>query len=149
MMASLVVAVVLVTVGYLALWASQHEHTEKGLAGFGRVMAIILFVFAGLTLVAGAGASHWCMWHMNKGGMGMGMGSCGMMGEKGMEGHHMMGMGMMKEKEEMMEHRDMMGENKEAMSKDMMVAHLKMMKEKNPDLFKQSIMELDKAEKKK
>ena len=148
MIVGLVATIVLVTLGYIALWTANHENTQKGLAGFGKVMAIILFVFAGLTLLAGAGASHMCMWHMNQGGTGScAMGSCGMCG-KWMGGHHMTGM--MNEKEEMEEHEHMgMGEGNEAMTKDMMVAHLKMMKEKNPDLFNQSMTEVNKPEKKK
>jgi hypothetical protein len=47
-------SIVLVTLGYLALWTSSHENTAKGLAGFGRVMAIILFVFAVLVILCGA-----------------------------------------------------------------------------------------------
>ena len=50
---ALVGCLVLVTLGYFAMWTSSHENTSKGLAGFGRVLSIILFVFAGLVFLAG------------------------------------------------------------------------------------------------
>ena len=52
-----VAAAVLVTLGYLALWSSEHEKTSKSIAGFGRIMAIIMFVFAGLGLLMGVAFS--------------------------------------------------------------------------------------------
>ncbi|MFC1501103.1 hypothetical protein ACFL58_01470 [Elusimicrobiota bacterium] len=64
-----VAAAVLVTLGYLALWSSAHEKTSKGLAGFGRVMAIILFVLAGLAFLMG---TTYCV-------SGKGKGMCGKM----------------------------------------------------------------------
>ncbi len=138
---SLVGMVVLVTLGYLALWTSSHENTAKGLAGFGRVMAIILFVFAGLALVGGATASHMCMWYMGRDGGACVMGKC-------MPGHHMGAM--MKENEEMEEHEHMgMAGGNEPMTKDNMVAHLKMMRDQNPDVFNQSMTELNKPQNKK
>ena len=51
---ALVASLVLVTLGYLALLASSHENTSKGLMGFGKVLSIILFVFAGLIIIVGA-----------------------------------------------------------------------------------------------
>jgi len=51
---ALVGCLVLVTLGYFALWTSSHENTSKGLVGFGKVLSIILFMFAGLLFLVGA-----------------------------------------------------------------------------------------------
>ena len=87
-----VVAVaVLVTLGYLALWTSAHERTSKQMAGFGKIMAMIVFVLAGLMFIVGITFSAKCgmcpmchfMGKMHGGammGQMMGEGPCG---EKG------------------------------------------------------------------
>jgi hypothetical protein len=138
---SLIGMVVLVTLGYLALWTSNHENTPKGLAGFGKVMSIILFVFAGLALVGGATASHMCMWYTSRDG-----GSCAV--GRWMPGRHMGAM--MKENEEMEEHEHMgMADGNEPMTKENMVDRLKTMRDQNPDLFNQSMTELNKPQNKK
>ena len=46
-------AVVLVTLGYFVMWTSSQANTPKGVAMFGKVMSIILFVGAGLVIIAG------------------------------------------------------------------------------------------------
>ena len=51
-------AVVLVFFGYLAMWSAHQSNTPAGIAQFGKVMAIILFVFAGLVLVCGMACRH-------------------------------------------------------------------------------------------
>lgn len=51
---SVVAAVVLVTLGYFALWAASQANVSKGLSMFGKVMAIVLFIIAGLTLLFGS-----------------------------------------------------------------------------------------------
>ena len=48
---SVIVAAVLVTIGYFALWTSSQTNTPKGTAAFGKVMALILFVMAGLMIL--------------------------------------------------------------------------------------------------
>ena len=47
----IVAATVLVTIGYFALWISSQANNQKGMAIFGKVLSIILFVMAGLVLV--------------------------------------------------------------------------------------------------
>jgi hypothetical protein len=46
-------AVVIVFFGYIAMWSASMPNTPAGISSFGRVMAIILFVIAGLLLVSG------------------------------------------------------------------------------------------------
>jgi hypothetical protein len=48
-----VAAVVLVFFGYLAMWSASQANTPAGISQFGKIMSIILFVFAGLILVSG------------------------------------------------------------------------------------------------
>ena len=42
-----VAAVILVSAGYFTMWTASRSDTPKGIAKFGSIMAIILFVFAG------------------------------------------------------------------------------------------------------
>ena len=51
-------AAVLVFFGYIALWSAHQSNTPAGVSQFGRIMSIILFVFAGLVLVAGVAHRH-------------------------------------------------------------------------------------------
>ena len=51
--AGLVVASVLVGLGYVVLWAAGRQDTPRGISSFGRVLAIVLFCIAGLTLLLG------------------------------------------------------------------------------------------------
>jgi hypothetical protein len=46
-------AVVLVFFGYVALWSAYGANIPKGVAQFGRILSIVLFVFAGLVLLSG------------------------------------------------------------------------------------------------
>lgn len=46
-------ATVLVTLGYFVMWTASQEKTPKGIMLFGKVMSIILFVIAGLIIIAG------------------------------------------------------------------------------------------------
>jgi len=62
-------AVIIVFFGYLALWSSSQANTPGGISSFGKVLAIILFVMAGLVLVAGIAMGHR---HFGHGGMMMG-----------------------------------------------------------------------------
>ena len=74
----------LVTLGYLALWSSSHEKTSKEMAGFGKIMGMIVLVLAGLLLIVGITFSARCgmcpmcqmMSRMHHGGMMMGSGPC-------------------------------------------------------------------------
>ena len=88
-----VAAVVLVFGGYIALWTAGRNDTPKGISQFGRIIAIILFVFAGLVLIAGVARKH-CHRGMHDGMMG-GPGCCmkGSMGE-----HKLWGMNKMEGK---------------------------------------------------
>ena len=107
------IAVLIVTAGYFAMWTSSKSDTPKGVASFGRTMAIILFVIAGITLVGGLAYGprmHSRMMGMHEKMMG-GMNDeeksmCPGMMEKGamMEKGKMTGKGkMMENKEEMPE----------------------------------------------
>jgi hypothetical protein len=112
---ALVGCLVLVTLGYLALWTSSHENTAKALAGFGKVLAIILFVFAGLVITVGAVFSFSPGVHEHMRSMmmthGMQMKGCPCM--EGM--HHEMGLDKDKECDESAETRK--GNMKEMMKK--------------------------------
>jgi len=84
-----VAAVLLVFLGYIALWSSFQQHIPDYVAKFGKVMAIVLYVIAGLVLIFSIASFRCggmcCMgWHghMGKPGMEM-MGKMGKM-EKGM-----------------------------------------------------------------
>jgi len=77
---SIVAAVVLVFLGYIALWTAGRTSTSTGVAKFGRIMAIILFVFAGLVVVMHVSRPHFR-------GHGM-MGRMGEMREKYMPFMH-------------------------------------------------------------
>jgi hypothetical protein len=46
-------AVIIVFFGYLALWSASQANTPGGISSFGKVLAIILFVMAGLVLIGG------------------------------------------------------------------------------------------------
>jgi hypothetical protein len=55
---ALVAAAVLVFFGYFAIWSSSQPATPKGVSSFGRILAIILFVIAGLALVSPVAVRH-------------------------------------------------------------------------------------------
>ena len=137
MMGVVIAVVALVTLGYLALWSAYHENTSKWVSGFGKVMAIILFVFAALIVIMGVTAGHWRCPYCH---MGMGPASCTGMatGDKWMRGRPMTGM---------MEGPMAMGEGKEAITKDRIATHLKKMKSEYPEQFEQGMAEFNKAEK--
>lgn len=116
--------VVLVTLGYIALWTAMHENTSKGLSGFGKVMAVTLFVFSALILIFGIS----CRGHY----YGK-MGTCPMMGHMG----KMSGMGDMKG---MMHMPEMMGTKEEMMSR------MKEWKMNSPKEWKTCVDELNKSE---
>ena len=109
---ALVGCLVLVTLGYLALWTSSHENTAKSLAGFGKVLSIILFVFAGLVIMVGAvfSFSPGVHEHMRSMMMTQGMQMKGCSGMEGM--HHEMMLNKEKEGEEA-------GETRKSNMKDM------------------------------
>ena len=65
-------AVLIVTVGYFAMWTSSKSDTPKCIASFGRVMAIILFVIAAIILAGGLAYGP-RMHHRMMGGQYMGM----------------------------------------------------------------------------
>jgi len=44
--------------GYFAIWSSSQPATPKGIASFGRILSIILFVIAGLTLLSPVASRH-------------------------------------------------------------------------------------------
>lgn len=48
-----VCAVLLVTVGYFALWTSVSANTPKGVSAFGMIVATILYVVAAIVLIGG------------------------------------------------------------------------------------------------
>jgi len=130
---------VLVTLGYLASWSSMHENTSKGLAGFGRVMALIMYLFAGLILLFGISMSrhypgHWGM---------MQQGGCGMMGsmDKG-RAMDMHGGPVMHEMDESHGVRDMTAAMPGA-NKDEMMRHMREWKKNNPKEWQESVKELN------
>lgn len=51
-------ASILVFFGYFAIWSSSQPSTPKGVSSFGRILAIILFVIAGLALVSPIASRH-------------------------------------------------------------------------------------------
>ena len=53
-----VAAVVLVFFGELAMWSAHQSNTPAGISQFGKIMSIILFVFAGLVLISGIACRH-------------------------------------------------------------------------------------------
>ena len=53
-----VAAVIIVFLGYIALWTASQKDIPEGVAKFGRILAIILYVFAGLVLIGGVAKSH-------------------------------------------------------------------------------------------
>lgn len=55
---SIIAAAFLAAFGYFALWTSAHPATPKGVASFGRILAIILFVIAGLAFVSPVAVRH-------------------------------------------------------------------------------------------
>jgi hypothetical protein len=57
-------ASVLVFFGYFAIWSSSQPTTPKGVSSFGRILAIILFVIAGLALVSPVAVRHFHGGHM-------------------------------------------------------------------------------------
>jgi hypothetical protein len=58
---SIVAVVVMVFLGYIAMWSASQANTPAGISSFGKVMAIILFVIAGFILVFGiAGRRDLC-----------------------------------------------------------------------------------------
>ena len=62
-------AVVLVFLGYIALWTASQNTIPKEVAKFGKVMSIILYVFAGLVIVFSLTCMNPCCGGM-KGPMG-------------------------------------------------------------------------------
>ncbi len=80
-------AVIIVFFGYLALWSASQSNTPGGISSFGKVLAIILFVMAGLVLIGGI-ARHGNRGHMMMGGWHQGwdkqsmMPGCGPGGQK-------------------------------------------------------------------
>jgi hypothetical protein len=120
----ILLAVALVTLGYLCSWTSMHENTAKGLSAFGKVMATILYVFAALVLIFGF------TYGRRYGEMCQSMGHMGKMHGTGM----MQGMkGEMNESEMM--------SDKEAMKEQM-----KKWKMSNPAAWKENVDELNKSE---
>lgn len=78
-------AVVLVFFGYIAMWSASQPNTPAGISSFGKTMAIILFVIAGLALVSGIAMRHGCCSPMMMGRMA-GCGNASMM--QGGPGEH-------------------------------------------------------------
>ncbi len=70
-MMPVVAAVVLVFMGYLALWTAGQNGVDAGVSKFGKILAIIIFVFAGLALVSGVAMRHHFKCHRMQGEMGM------------------------------------------------------------------------------
>jgi len=70
-----VAAVIIVFLGYIALWTASQKDIPEGVAKFGRILAIILYVFAGLVLIGGVAKAH-CRHHEMMGEM---RGGCPMM----------------------------------------------------------------------
>ena len=56
LLVGLVTAAFLVGLGYLNLWAAARQGTPRGLATFGRILGIVLFVIAGFSLLVPAAA---------------------------------------------------------------------------------------------
>lgn len=71
MLAPVVLAVVLVFFGYIAMWTASQSNVPAGIAKFGRILSIILFIFAGLAIVLCGTMRHCCGGH---GMMGRGNG---------------------------------------------------------------------------
>jgi amino acid permease len=58
---SITLSVVIVFFGYIAMWSASQANIPAGISSFGKVMAIILFVIAGLILIFGiAGKGKMC-----------------------------------------------------------------------------------------
>jgi hypothetical protein len=76
----IIAAVVLVFLGYLALWTSGQANTPKGVSQFGRILAIVLFVIAAVALIL----CSTCRSNMGRSCM---MGQMGMMGKGNMHGY--------------------------------------------------------------
>jgi hypothetical protein len=51
MLMPVIVAVVLVFFGYLAVWTASHKDIPAGISKFGKILSIILYVFAGLVII--------------------------------------------------------------------------------------------------
>lgn len=64
----LIGAVIFVTLGYFAFWTATRQGTSSDMANFGKIMAIILFVVAGLVLIFSLSGG---MWKGNAMGCGM------------------------------------------------------------------------------
>jgi hypothetical protein len=54
----IIAATVLVFFGYFAIWSSSQPATPKGVASFGKILSIILFVIAGLALASPVAVRH-------------------------------------------------------------------------------------------
>lgn len=91
---SIACAVMLVTIGYFVLYSAAQGNLSKSIAGFGKILAVVIFVLGGIVLISGI--------YMSVARRGM---CCMGMGKPCMMGHHMgMNWGMPC---------PMMGENKE------------------------------------
>ena len=56
----LIGAIIFVTLGYFVFWTATRPSTSHDVANFGKIMAIILFVIAGLILIFGTvGGAFW------------------------------------------------------------------------------------------
>jgi hypothetical protein len=51
-------AVILVFLGYVALWTSSRSGTPAGVAQFGKVLSIVMYVIAALTLIGSLMMRH-------------------------------------------------------------------------------------------
>jgi hypothetical protein len=124
--------VILVSIGYVVSWASMQEKTSKGFAGFGRVIATILYLFAALILIFGITFSH--KWG----------GKCGMMRQACMPGQvgMMPGEGMMPDM-----HMNMKGGMPDMKNpKDQMMSQMAEWKKEYPKEWKDTVNELNKSE---
>ncbi|MCB4791484.1 MAG: hypothetical protein LHV68_06310 [Elusimicrobia bacterium] len=123
---AVLLSVVLVALGYICSWTSMHENTSKGLSGFGKVMAIILYVFAVLVLVFGLSCGH----HGKMGSMA-GMCQMGPLGKM----HGSMDRGGMKGMKNMPEMMD---------TKESIMRQINEWKMNNPKEWKECLMESEK-----
>lgn len=112
-----VAAVLVVTVGYFVVWTSMQPNTQKGVAGFGKVMAILLFIVAGGMLLCGLIYGPGMNKKMMHGKMGMSMWGMHHRGEMWDEDDTDCGMMKMKEGKMMKEKGESMEKMKEMKKK--------------------------------